>query len=364
MFGHLYLMILMHAASASVFSNLPGLDRFCSLSDNVIQCNIHVVNFLDFRDIRKLVSDLSGTTVVILNITCGDVGQLRLPWPMKSRNINELWVDGCHVHGFHEFDLSMSDVPDRLVKLKLQNSVIESSVFDTLSIFSKESFDCGQQTLSSLVMRNISYELILEPKDITGLESKGVIMDAGDVLLANKEPSTKMCNYKDLEKIDISNSVDGMTYFILPLQDSEYPKLTLFNMSNNSLLSFPDLMINWEVTFPNLETLDLSANELDYIDFSSSTTASKRHKPLFVNLRNNLFVKVPPIISQLLQRPVPILVDIGDNPLVCGCDTLLYKTYLQSVIKTYPFIEDLQDTTCLQTSGQKTKILELEVNNC
>lgn len=354
----------MQAASASVFSNLPGLDRFCGLSDKAIQCNIPVVNFLDFRDIRKLLSDLSGTSIVILNITCGNVGQLRLPWPMKSRNINELWVDGCHVHGFHEFDSSMSDIPDRMVKLKLENSIIESSVFDTLSIFSKESFDCGQQTLSSLVMRNISYELVLEPKDVTGLESKGVIMDAGDVLLPNKEPSTKMCNYNDLEKIDISNSIDGMTYFILPLENSEFPKLTHFNMSNNSLISFPDLMKNWEVTFPNLENLDLSANELDNIDFSSSTTASKRHKPLVVNLRNNLFVNVPPIVSQLLQRPVPILVDMRDNPLICGCDTLLYKTYLKRAIQTYPSIENLQDTTCLQKSGQKTKILELEVNNC
>lgn len=364
----LYLLLIAPVA-LSLFSNLPGIDRFCSLKKETIQCDIHVVNLLRFNDIRMLISDISDAHDVILNITCASTGEVQMSWPMKSRNIKELWIHGCHINGFYfKTYVKMSDIPDKLLSLAIENSVIETNIFNALKIFSNEvskGLECGQLTLNTFIMRNISYKFVLEPNDVSNLETNGVLVDLGDVAIEDKSSSIYHCIYKHLEVIDISKSSDGMTHFILPFENSEYPNLTLFNMSNSRIISYPDLFRTWEDLFPNLEILDLSGNAIHNFSVTSNAAiVNKRTNPLFVNLRDNQFEYVPSIIKHILQRRIPLVVDLSENPLKCGCDTLLYKDYLIRLLTTYDNFDSLRDATCLQLYGKTIPILDLGDLNC
>lgn len=355
---------LFHSASPSVFSNLPGLDRFCKVTAREkIQCDIHVVNYLEFKDVRKLFFDLPETAHIVLNISCGENGQVRLPWPMKSKNVLELFVENCKVFGFNDADTKFAKFSDRLVSLQMKSCVIESGVLEAIHVFSNQVSKCGQQTLVSLIMKNISYDLVIEPKDFSKLSSNGIMMDSGDVHLKDKLESGQVCRYKDLEVIDISGSPDGMTYFVLPLENSEFPKLTIFNMSNSKIILFPEIFINWEYSFPNLEILDISSNDISAFDLVQSNpdaSVSRRVVPLYLNLRNNRLTKVPAVGKQ----NIPVIVDVRDNPLVCGCDIIAYRTYLKEILKMYPTFKDLLDVTCIGKNDRIVGLLNLSVDNC
>lgn len=358
------LLALCHPASFSIFSNLPGLDRFCKESDGKIQCDIHVVNFLDYKDVRRLFVDLPETAHIVLNITCAEKGQVRLPWPMKSRNILELSVDNCEVFGFHDADSKLVlDFPDRLVSLQMYRCTIESGVLEAIHVLSNQVSRCGQQTLASLIMKNISYELVVEPKDLSKLSSNGIVMDAGDLALEDKLNSGQVCRYKDLEIIDISESPDGMTYFVLPFENSEFPKLTVFNMSNSGIVVFPEIFKNWHNIFPNLEILDLSFNDIEMLHLSKSelnSSIAPRSGPLYLNLRSNRFTKVP----TLFEQTSPVIIDLRDNPLQCGCDVIKYRTYLRNMVKLYPSYEYVFDATCTQKDDSVHRIGNITVENC
>jgi hypothetical protein len=76
------------------------------------------------------------------------------------------------------------DIPDKLLSLAIENSVIETNIFNALKIFSNEvskGLECGQLTLNTLIMRNISYKFALEPNDVSNLETNGVLVDLESV---------------------------------------------------------------------------------------------------------------------------------------------------------------------------------------
>jgi hypothetical protein len=118
---------------------------------------------------RDWTSKLGETTKVMLEVSCGRNGRIFLPWPMKANGLIKLEVTGCTIEGFSsEFNKS-SKLVDELEDLVLDNCVSKTSLDNIFDIIYKpvsREYDCGQESLHSVVRRNMSYSQEVEFRNV------------------------------------------------------------------------------------------------------------------------------------------------------------------------------------------------------
>lgn len=359
----------------SVLCQSPNFfDRNCpvNVAERVRKCKIYIDNFkLDFNDFREWTSKLSEATKVILEVSCSKNGRIFLPWPMKANGLIKLEVTGCTLEGFtSEFNKS-SKLVDELQDLVLDNCVSKTSLDNIFNIIYKpvsQEFDCGQETLHSAVRRNMSYSFKESKHQKLTKHQVHLLMSSADVLINKAKHAQYICRYPNLEHIDESTSRSRSKFYLrLMTSYSEYPKLHTFLLSDNGYTRIPQEFVDWQTSFPQLEYLDMSKNNIAKFNFLGTSLKGNgiRKRPLVVNLSYNAITVIPINIVDYVTATVPVIVDLTGNPLNCDCNFLRYKRYVMDVLHKYPMFRRLSAITCQSANvGRRMRLVDYSNNNC
>lgn len=336
------------------------------------KCKLFVEDGLDFNEFRSWTSRLGRSIKVSLEVSCGPNGWFFLPWPMKARGLTKLDVNGCGIEGFFtEFNVTNRNLVDELKDFSLKNCVLMADVDSIYDIIYKpvsKEYDCGQQSLSRVVRRNISYTFPDLNQQKLSIEQANLLMSSGDELIKKARQKRYTCRYSNLEYIDESISRSRSKLFLRFMTAySEYPKLKTFMISSNGYKRIPPVLVDWVTSFPQLSYLDMSYNNVAKFDFLGTTVMrySRRRGPLVVNLSHNSVTTIPLNIEDYITGRAPIIVDLTGNPLRCNCNFLRYKRYVTSVVRKYRKYKRLLLITC--SSGRSRRRYRLSTyknNNC
>lgn len=352
--------------------NFFGRNCPLKVSEGLRKCKIYIDNFmLDFNDFRDWTSKLGETTKVMLEVSCGRNGRIFLPWPMKANGLIKLEVTGCTIEGFSsEFNKS-SKLVDELEDLVLDNCVSKTSLDNIFDIIYKpvsREYDCGQESLHSVVRRNMSYSFKDSKLQKLTKHQEHLLMSSADVLTNKAKHAKYICRYPNLEHIDESTSRSrSKLYLRLMTSYSEYPKLQTFLLSDNGYTRIPREFVDWQASFPQLEYLDMSKNNIAKFNFLGTSLKGNgiRKRPLVVNLSYNTITVIPINIVDYMTATVPVIVDLTGNPLNCDCNFLRYKRYVMDVLRNYPVFSRLSAITCYSVSmGRRTRLIDYSNNNC
>ena len=323
-----------------------------------IDCNVTDRSNLTLSQLRNHLSQVNTTNDIFLTITCHGGGTISLPWPMKTQGLIGLVVSNCFLSGkYDDFgDDSISELPDVLRVLQLQNSVWEADDFafnkmadpNVLSSMTPD-YDCGQdKSIEYMVFRNVSN--FIEDKDDTLFNSSSghgkelyespfagnesefqndvVISDnetdviTGNLtsqyleLLQNIMSLHIKCRYEKLRILDESMSQYlPVHHFQVLLSNSEYPNLEVLNYSSSGIREFPRQLEESKRHFPKIRLLDFSYNHIS--ELYLNTTSGRSGVPVVLNLQHNniSFVSLA-LVTQWVRSF--FFVDIRGNPLICS----------------------------------------------
>lgn len=351
-------------------------DRKCPVNNRkgVRKCKIYIDNnTLNFNDFRVWTSELAESTKVALEVSCGPNGRMFLPWPMKAKGLVKLEVRGCTIEGFTSEFNKTSKLVDELQDFTLDSCVSVMSlddIFDLIYTPVSQEYDCGQQTIHSSVIRNMTYSFPdLNPKDQSlNTHQEDLLMSSADVLVDKSEQTRYTCSYPNLEYIDMSTSRSRSKLHLRLMTDhSKYPKLRTFLLSDNGYKRIPQELINWRKSFPQLEYMDMSKNSITKLDFlgTSFNRRIRRKRPLVVNLSYNSVKTIPYNIVEYMNGTLPIIVDLTGNPFSCDCNFLRYKKYVMDVVRKYPKFKRLSLIKCYSTrTRRRIKLADYDNYNC
>lgn len=348
-------------------------DRKCPVNNRkgVRKCKIYIDNnTLNFNDFRVWTSELAESTKVALEVSCGPNGRMFLPWPMKAKGLVKLEVRGCTIEGFTSEFNKTSKLVDELQDFTLDSCVSVMSldnIFDLIYTPVSQEYDCGQQTIHSSVIRNMTYSFPdLYPKDQSlNTHQEDLLMSSADVLVDKSEQTSYTCRYPNLEYIDRRASRSRSNLYLGLMTDySKYPKLHTFVLSDNGYKRMPQELINWRKSFPQLEYMDMSKNSITKFDFlgTSFNRRIRRKRPLVVNLSYNSVKTIPYNIVEYMNGTLPIIVDLTRNPFRCDCNFLRYKKYVMDVVRKYPKFKRLSQIKCYSIRTRR-RITLADYNN-
>ena len=301
-------------------------------------------NFVHFRSWLDTLQ--SPVHQVELSLRCLKGGSVILPWPMRARGLKKIEIRNCVIEGYFSEYNQEPGYPDSLTDFSMIDCVIktdiEANIQRTLMTTVSQSYSCGQQTIRSHVMRNISFSFLPNPSP----PSPQVLDQAFSAMRRQSKSREFTCNYDNLFHLEESNS-DSISsiHFEVMTDISSYPNLRTFNFSSNFLTRIPDHLQEWHRYFPNLEVLDLSKNHLRHFDFEKPRTFLRR-KIFFVNLQYNNIADVPRNIADYLDGPVPILIDLRNNPIICTYNTIELVKYLNKMKKMFPILNFMTNIRC------------------
>lgn len=331
----------------SCYSPVKGY-IFCS---HTIQDQWNFVNFRSWLDSLKTPVDH-----VELSLRCLEGGSVVLPWPMRARGLKKIKITNCVVEGFFsEYNLEPA-YPDSLVDFSMIDCIIRtdvnSNIQRTLMTTISKSYSCGQQTIRSHVMRNISFSFLLTSSP----PSSKTLDRAFSAMRRQSKTRDFTCNYDNLLQLEESNSDSiSSVHFEVMTDISSYSSLRTFNFSSNRMTRLPDHLREWHKYFPTLEVLDLSKNHLRSFSFEKPKSLGRR-KIFFVNLQHNKISDVPRDIASYLDEPIPVILDLRNNPILCTYNTIELVKYLNKIKNMFPVLNFLTDIRCtLSPNPMKSK---------
>ncbi|XP_052817885.1 uncharacterized protein LOC128243914 [Mya arenaria] len=298
--------------------------------ERVLKCAVKAGEVMDYREVRTWSASEQNANYSIQIICNG--GAIHLPWPFKAQNIHSLEVDGCKVQGFLSEMTMVQTLPDQLRTLALTRSTIVipfSEMFqlrNNLNMIPRET-DCGQNTLESLVLRDVHYDLIMSPEERDKMP--GLLTDSHS--RRKHEVKKTPCVYPHLRYVDESGSRKTGQYHLKLLPEySRFPKLEVYNMSRNELSHVPDFFRHLHSEkFPSLKHLDFSNNILHSFEFEFPKNL-KACSLKVVDLHNNRIATIPQEATDKLKSIGTILVDMRENPLRCSCQLTEFRNYLET----------------------------------
>lgn len=308
---------------AYFFEYSKGIDvsfrRYCKRSFLGDQdCYFKVREHWDFLKFRKWLDNLDPLGDVSLRITCTEGGSLYIPWPMRARNLKRLEIKNCLLRGYFDEHDVKSRYPDSLEVRSIVNSVTEVSLLDWVNVVksmqSEKSYTCGQETLVRSIVSNNTYSFLNIPK-LPGSKMLELLSEISDSFREKVRTQPFECHYKNLLYLENSNNPSLGKHFMEDLTlHSHYPKLRALNLSSNRLTYLPIELKKWYRSFPKLEYMDLSNNDLKTFSFLDPKRFG-RNLGLHVNLRNNDISSPPRDFYRYSYRSVPISVDLRGNPI-------------------------------------------------
>ncbi|XP_061196719.1 uncharacterized protein LOC133204996 [Saccostrea echinata] len=313
-------------------------------------------NFLYFRS--WLDSVKSPVKHVELNLQCLGSGTVFLPWPMRARGLKKFHMKNCNIKGYFSEYNKDPIYPDTLSDISMIDCTIEtdvnSNIQRTLLTRVSKSYNCGQQTVRSHVMRNISFSFL----PTSSPPPLNVLDRAFSAMRRQSKNRENACNYHNLLHLEESKS-DSISsiHFEVMTDISNYPNLRTFNFSSNLLTHLPKHLRQWHKHFPALEILDLSNNLLRSFAFEKPKVFGRR-KIFFVNLQHNKIADVPRNIASYIDGPVPVIIDLRNNPIKCTYNTFELVKYLNKMKEVFPILTFLTNIKCtLSTRSKKSKLV-------
>lgn len=310
-------------------------------SDVTLKCGVRSGKTLRYTDIKKW-SDCLGDQKISVDIICRPGGNLNLPWPMKAKNVVNLFVRGCRITGFfdHLTWSNITAIPDTLQHLLIDNATIEVSTTDLANVIintvkTSDVVDCGQQSIVTYTFRNIVYDIIFSG----GMEPD--ILNHPDVVFTaiSKTSGEYTCRYPYLMIFDESGSKSrSRMYFNFLTENSQFPVLRVYNLSDNGFTYISPELQSWQNYFPCLSVLDLSRNGIQNVSFLplGLNSCGPDQRPLVVNLQHNRITEVNlNVLNQMRRRPGVIL-DLRNNPLSCASVRFALADYARSAAEAYP----------------------------
>lgn len=337
----------------SCYSPLKGY-IFCSFT---IHDTWNFVHFRTWLDSLKIPVEH-----VELSLQCLNSGSVFLPWPMRARALKKFEMRNCAIKGyFSEYNQDPA-YPDTLNEISMIDCTIETDINTNIqrTLFTRvsKSYSCGQQTVRSHVMRNISFSFL----PTSSAPPLNVLNRVFSAMRRQSKNRDFTCNYDNLFHLEESQS-DSISsiHFEVMTDISNYHNLRTFNFSSNLLTHLPNHLRQWHKYFPTLEVLDLSKNRLRKFDFEKPKTFGRR-KILFVNLQHNRISDVPENIASYIDGPVPVILDLRNNPIRCTYNTFELVKYLNKINDMFPVLSFMTDIKC-RLSAHSLKSKPELVNN-
>ena len=365
----IWTMLVLVSDSASI-NNTENL-KLCDIiiqkdKTSEIKCTVGQNQALDYRTIRNRVAKENKTFSVTIN--CNNGGLVGLPWPMKAENIVELSVTGCVIDDFLTEMTVEHTTADALKSLILSDVSIEIPLRDVYHLSLNPNkitrdADCGQLSLESITFRNIHFELEMLPEDRHGHGNEMLHYGGHHEKL---HPHTINCVYSNLKYLEETASrVMGHYHLKLIPDHSEFPKLEVYNVSNNNLDHVPhELRQLVSKKFPLLKRIDLSNNALSAFEFIVPEKNSKAFSVKTVDLQNNRISTLPSKTVKKLKQIGTIFIDLRRNPLKCSCALSPLRKYLQLQYENANDVnqrKQVSDITCTRTAKMPGKQREVSL---
>lgn len=316
-----------------------GGEYFSRRSTVYIQCRLiskdHIWNFDSFRTFIKPLQDNRDTTRYAIDVVCEQGLSIVLPWPMKAYNLWFLSVRSCDIYNFMtEFSrqdlgniedyLNVLDIADTSIYVSFAELLAVMTTFQTVSSW----VECGSQKLEHFVFRNVT-------REITGVEvvkqtdeDKEEFTEAVGDFHRQSRILDHVCKYQILKAVDESIAeVMASHHMEVFSSNSRFPELTMYNLSDTRLPKIAAKFADWRLTFPKMEYLDLSHNNIS--SFAIVDHGKFSSQPGHIDLRfNNITTITEKELKQLKQLETVIL-KLEDNPFHCDCNIRYFVEFLQ-----------------------------------
>lgn len=298
-------------------------------TDILLHCIVFSDQCLDFDDIRAFTVSRPEAEKFNVSINCYNGGRIRLPWPFFSKNVVSLHVRDCTTEGFLSERSQQQIYPNELKEVLLSNikhKVNMKDFYDSvINIHSvSKDFECGHTGATVLIFRNIEH---LFPPATGGVDELIMIeklysaFTVGEFLSHNA-----ICMYPKLRYLEESGSSSFSALHLKIMESSQYPRLRVYSLRNNSLHTVPVELENMTFSFlPNLSVLDLSENDISSINFVFSGQNTNK---VLINLRRNVLRQISAKQLKEIVDSNDVILDIRENPLDCTCELYLYGEYL------------------------------------
>lgn len=297
-----------------------------------LHCIVFAGQYLDFDDIRAYTSSILESEKFNVSISCFNGGKVRLPWPFYADNVVTLHVRDCVNEGFlserYQPQIYRNELQQVFVS-NIRNKIEIKDLIDTIRHVKNMSthFDCGQTNASVLIFRNMEY--IFPP--LKGTIDELLILEElmSSMALKHLLSHNSLCRYNKLQYLEESGSRSFSAFHLKLMESSQYPRLGVYSLRNNSLTSVPQELENMRSSFlPELSILDLSDNQITGTNF---VFAGQNKMNLLINLKRNRINIISRNQLAEIQNSRGVILDIRENPLYCSCELFKYGDYLLSL---------------------------------
>jgi hypothetical protein len=329
-----------------------------------LHCIVFAGQYLDFDEIRAFTSSRLDSEKFNVSINCFNGGKIRLPWPFFANNVVTLHVTDCINEGF----LSERSYPQihpnelqQVVVSNVKNKIEIRDLVETVRHLNNISshFDCGQTNASVLIFRNMEY--IFPP--LKGTMDELLVLEELMSSMAIKHllSHNSFCRYNKLRYLEESGSRSFSAFHMKLMETSQYPRLGVYSLRNNSLTSVPVELENMRSSFlPKLSILDLADNEITETNFMFS---GQNKNNLLINLKRNQIKTISKNQLTEILKSRGVIFDIRDNPLLCSCELFKYGDYLSSMTGVKIARNIYQETKCQYEQNGKLQQYLLSAGN-
>lgn len=331
----------------------PGWDKFC-VPRRKRQLQVDVLCFVNrqFSGLWKfdeLKHHLAKQNIkYTFTVKCEDAATISLYWPIKATNLRGISVENCRLNDYFSGLVKQSNISDELEYYVFRNNIIVVDVKNIILLAKNpidQDYDCGNEdTMRYYVNRNTTYEFVdsanydklIQSYNMRG--SKGPETQNDDVELifsglklppagkkqiiqASKDFHEKIssaehkCMFTSLTYKEDSPSDNG---FSPNVQNSNFPVLSIYNMSHSNLQTIPESLSKWYYHLQNLQLLDISYNNIKKFRFDSHVDVWNV-PALTVNLSYNNITDIKAKQIVKLAGTKKLFVDFRNNPLNCSC---------------------------------------------
>lgn len=371
-----------------------GWDEFCKLKNDSTDkikfylCDIKVQfsgkwNFLQLKD------HIANKSVKYkFDIRCDYPANISVQWPLKAKNLLRIKAENCELEHYLRgySNMNTSYIPDELEYIHFENSIIIIDIFDMLKIAGNISeldkdFNCGhEETVEYYIFKNNSYgfgnsvEKFLTTQYNNNVSSMNAdIVNKGSEMLPKARLIRHKCIYRKLLYVDLSvNQQTSKFHTELATENSMFPELRIFNLSNTMLPNLAEAHRKWYRYFPKLEVMDLSYNLFTELEFDPSGDAWEVPR-LTMNMSHNNVTELKVAKLEELVNMEKLFIDFSNNPLNCTCteETRQLITFIndqskwsQPKYQRYNFMKDMECKYPKEIQGKRLADLTTKDLNC
>ncbi|XP_071091129.1 protein toll-like [Haliotis cracherodii] len=265
---------------------------------------------------------------------CETGASICLPWPYRARHLDTLKIRNC-INTYSFFDFHRREVLDIPDSLRVFEGYGMTEQFNVMNVWV-----CGQKSLEVFIYRNTKVDL-----------KNKIYLFAG--------------SYRNLKVIDISQEpktsmgaqIDRLSIFVW------MPQLRNLNMSGIGLQVYPSMLKPWRTSFPKLEIVDLSHNNISHFDIEITSPSQDDVGLIDLRFNNIQTIGVHEIIS--FSHYKRVFIDMRGNPFRCDCAMANLNDFLQKNtnkdLSNMNYLYDLKCVTPQRFRGKAIRDLSKEL---